>query len=166
MSLLLDNSKLSPFTFARSILSKLSNKDLLLALIVIIVWGLNFVVIKVGVADVPPFLLAGLRFLFVVFPLAFFLKAPKIPLKIYLLYGLAISFGQFSFLFTAIASGMPSGLASLVLQSQAFFTLIFSFYSHCKWICFYNAQVLYGDLSNQFCSQQKNGTNNHTYFLR
>ena len=126
MSLLLDNSKLSPFIFTRSILSKLSNKDLLLALIVIIVWGLNFVVIKVGVADVPPFLLAGLRFLLVVFPLAFFLKAPKIPLKIYLLYGLAISFGQFSFLFTAIASGMPSGLASLVLQSQAFFTLIFS----------------------------------------
>ena len=78
MSLLLDNSKLSPFIFARSILSKLSNKDLLLALIVIIVWGLNFVVIKVGVADVPPFLLAGLRFLLVVFPLAFFLKAPKI----------------------------------------------------------------------------------------
>lgn len=126
MSLLLDNSKLAPFIFARPILSKLSNKDLFLALIVIIVWGLNFVVIKVGVADVPPFLLAGLRFLFVVFPLAFFFKAPKVPLKIYLLYGLAISFGQFSFLFSAIASGMPSGLASLVLQSQAFFTLIFS----------------------------------------
>lgn len=107
-------------------MSKLSNKDLLLVLLVIIFWGLNFVVIKVGVKDIPPFLLAGFRFLLVVFPLVFFLKAPKVPLKIYLLYGIAISFGQFSFLFSAIASGMPSGLASLVLQSQAFFTLLFS----------------------------------------
>lgn len=39
-------------------------------------------------------------------------------------YGLTISFGQFAFLFCAINLGMPAGLASLVLQAQAFFTIV------------------------------------------
>ena len=39
-------------------------------------------------------------------------------------YGLTISFGQFAFLFSAIKFGMPAGLASLVLQAQAFFTIV------------------------------------------
>lgn len=52
------------------------------------------------------------------------MRAPRIALRWYLLYGLTISVGQFSLLFSAIHLGMPSGLASLVLQSQAFFTMI------------------------------------------
>ncbi|MCQ6581593.1 hypothetical protein NO388_10325 [Escherichia coli] len=39
-------------------------------------------------------------------------------------YGLTISFAQFAFLFCAINFGMPAGLASLVLQAQAFFTIV------------------------------------------
>jgi O-acetylserine/cysteine efflux transporter len=60
------------------------------------------------------------------FPAVFFFKAPKVPLRWYLLYGMTISVGQFAFLFSAIRVGMPSGLASLVLQSQAFFTMVFA----------------------------------------
>jgi O-acetylserine/cysteine efflux transporter len=106
--------------------SPLRTKDLLLILIVILVWGVNFAVIKVGVADVPPLLLGGLRFVLAAFPALLFLRAPKVPLRLYLLYGLTISVGQFSLLFTAIYVGMPTGLASLVLQSQAFFTMVFA----------------------------------------
>ena len=94
-----------------------------LALVVILVWGVNFAVIKVGLVGVPPLLLAGLRFVLAAFPALLFLKPPKVPLRLYLAFGLTMSVGQFAFLFTAIHAGMPSGLASLVLQSQSFFTL-------------------------------------------
>lgn len=104
----------------------LRRSDLLLALVVILAWGVNFAVIKVGVADVPPMLLGALRFMLAAFPALLFFRAPKVPIRLYLLYGLAISVGQFAFLFTAIHVGMPSGLASLVLQSQAFFTMLFA----------------------------------------
>ena len=99
-------------------------KDLALALLVIVVWGVNFAVIKVGVVGIPPLLLGALRFMLAAFPALLFFKPPKVPLRLYLAYGLTISVGQFAFLFSAIHVGMPSGLASLVLQSQSFFTLL------------------------------------------
>lgn len=102
----------------------MSRKDGLLALLVVVVWGLNFVVIKVGLHNMPPLMLAGLRFLLVAFPAIFFVARPKVPLNLLLGYGLTISFGQFAFLFCAINFGMPAGLASLVLQAQAFFTIV------------------------------------------
>ncbi len=105
-------------------IAPLRPKDLALALLVIVVWGLNFAVIKLGVADVPPLLLGALRFALVVFPAALFLRPPKVPVRWYIMYGLTISLGQFAFLFSAIHVGMPSGLASLVLQSQSLFTLL------------------------------------------
>ncbi|MFZ6817381.1 EamA family transporter [Undibacterium sp. Ji22W] len=93
------------------------------ALIVIVLWGMNFVVIKIGLKGIPPLLLAALRFMFVAFPAIFFLARPKVELKWLIAYAATISFGQFAFLFSAIAVGMPAGLASLVLQAQAFFTV-------------------------------------------
>lgn len=104
----------------------MSPKDLLLALVVIVVWGLNFVVIKVGLHDMPPMLLGALRFLLAAFPAILLIKRPQLPLRWLLAYGLTISLGQFALLFSAMAVGMPAGLASLVLQSQAFFTLLFA----------------------------------------
>ncbi|MCL9845831.1 EamA family transporter [Ralstonia solanacearum] len=101
----------------------MSPKDLLLALTVVLVWGVNFVVIKVGLHGVPPMLLGALRFLLVAFPAVLFVPRPKTALKWLLAYGATISLGQFAFLFSAMYVGMPAGLASLVLQSQAFFTL-------------------------------------------
>lgn len=102
----------------------MSPKDLLLALVVIVAWGLNFVVIKIGLHGVPPMLLGALRFTLAALPAVFFIKRPAIPWKWLLAYGATISLGQFSFLFSAMYVGMPAGLASLVLQAQAFFTLL------------------------------------------
>ena len=102
----------------------MARKDVLLAMLVVVVWGLNFVVIKVGLHAMPPLMLAGLRFLLVAFPALLFVARPKVPMRLLLGYGLTISFGQFAFLFCAIKFGMPAGLASLVLQAQAFFTII------------------------------------------
>jgi O-acetylserine/cysteine efflux transporter len=102
-----------------------SPKDLLTALVVIVAWGVNFVVIKMGLHGVPPMLLGALRFSLAAAPV-FFVKRPQIPLRWLFAYGITISFGQFAFLFYAMSVGMPAGLASLVLQAQAFFTLIFA----------------------------------------
>ncbi|MFB4341720.1 EamA family transporter [Pantoea sp. CS_6] len=102
----------------------MSGKDWLLALCVVIAWGVNFVVIKLGLHNMPPFLLAGLRFALVAFPALLLVRRPAVPVKWLLLYGMTISFGQFAFLFLSIKLGMPAGLASLILQAQAFFTLL------------------------------------------
>ncbi|MBF7142639.1 MULTISPECIES: EamA family transporter [Pseudomonas] len=104
----------------------MSPKDLLLALVVIVAWGLNFVVIKVGLDGLPPMLLGALRFALVAFPAVLFIKRPNLPWRWLIAYGATISLGQFAFLFEAMGNGMPPGLASLVLQSQAFFTMIFA----------------------------------------
>lgn len=103
----------------------MSFRDRLLALAIVLVWGVNFVVIKVGLQGMPPMLLAGLRFAFVVVPAIFFIKRPQVPLKWLVAYGLTISFLQFSLLFWALKVGMAAGLASLLLQAQAFITLAF-----------------------------------------
>ena len=97
----------------------MTRKDGSLALLVVVVWGLNFVVIKLiaqyAAADAGgPALYAGRL------PALLFVARPAIPLRLLLGYGLTISFGQFAFLFCAIGLGMPAGLASLVLQAQAF----------------------------------------------
>ncbi|NHQ84718.1 EamA family transporter [Iodobacter sp. HSC-16F04] len=99
--------------------------DLLLALFIVLIWGLNFAVIKLGLNGIPPLLLGAMRFVLASLPVLF-IPRPKVPLKLYLAYGLTISVGQFAFLFCAIHLGMPAGLASVVLQAQAFFTLILS----------------------------------------
>lgn len=101
-------------------------RDLFLALIVVLAWGFNFIVIKWGLVGVPPLLLATLRFTATVFPAVFFLRRPNLPWRYLIAYGLTWGVCHFAFLFSAMANGMPAGLASVVLQSQAFFTLIFA----------------------------------------
>lgn len=101
----------------------MNKKDLMLAILVVIVWGANFTVIKLGLSGVPPVLLASLRYMCVI-PAIFFVKRPKIALKYALLYGFSVGVGQFSCLFYAMKIGMPAGLSSILLQSAAFVTPI------------------------------------------
>ena len=101
----------------------MSPRDLLLALGVVIIWGLNFVAIKWGVDDVPPFMLTALRYIGCVLPAIFFVKRPKVSWLLLVGYGLTVGVLQFSFLFTAVRLGMPAGLASLVMQMQVFITM-------------------------------------------
>lgn len=96
---------------------------ILLALITVFLWGFNFVAIKIGVADMPPLFLTGLRYLCAAVPLVFFLPKPNVPWRHMVVYGMAMGFVQFGLLYPAIKLGLPAGLASLVMQSQAFFTL-------------------------------------------
>lgn len=99
-------------------------KDLLLALVVVIAWGMNFVVIKECLHGIPPMLLGALRMMLTAFPAVLVVRRPKVALRWLIVYGMTISFGQFAFLFLAMTVGMPAGLASVVMQSQAFFTIL------------------------------------------
>ncbi|OWS70715.1 EamA family transporter [Polynucleobacter campilacus] len=87
------------------------------------VWGTNFVVIKVSLDAFPPFLFAALRFTFAFLPLAFFIPRPKVSWGNLCAYGVAIGVGQFGILFFAIDGRISPGLASLVVQTQVFFTI-------------------------------------------
>jgi len=102
----------------------MSLKDSLLGLLIISIWGFNFTVIAWGVNDLPPLLMGAGRFLLVASIGSLFVKKPNIPWKWMAAYALTLCFGQFAFLFSAIAFGMPAGLASIVLQSQALFTIV------------------------------------------
>lgn len=104
----------------------MSVKDTILGLLIIVIWGVNFVVIAWGLHGIPPLLMGAWRFLMVALLGCLFIKKPDIPWRWLAIYALTIGFGQFAFLFSAMAFGMPAGLASLVLQSQAIFTLFFA----------------------------------------
>ncbi len=90
----------------------------------VLLWGVNFVVIKLGLRGISPFVLGGLRMLLTALPAVFVIPRPQIPLRLHLGFGLFTFLGQFSLLFLAIKVGMPSGLAAVVQQSQVFFTVI------------------------------------------
>ncbi len=102
----------------------MSLKHSLLALLVVVIWGANFVVIDSGQADVPPLLFLALRFLVVCLPAIFFLKPPPIGWRNIVAIGATLSFAQFALLYVALMLGMPPGLASLLLQTQVIFSIL------------------------------------------
>ena len=99
---------------------------LLLAIAIMAVWGTNFVVIKFALEHLPPLTLALLRFTLAFFPLAFLLPRPKVGWANLAAYGVLIGAGQFGILFTAMRADITPGLASLVVQTQVFFTIFLS----------------------------------------
>jgi drug/metabolite transporter (DMT)-like permease len=96
------------------------------AVVIAAIWGVNFVVIDVGLGSLPPLLFAGLRFVAAAFPAVLLVRRPAIPWRWFVLIGLPLGVGQFGLLFTGMHLGMPAGLSSLVLQSQALFTAVFA----------------------------------------
>lgn len=102
---------------------RLPGKDIALLVAVTLMWGLNFVFIHWALAEVPPFLLAGMRFALAAVPLVFLVKRPPLAWRFIVAYGLAIGAGQFGLLFLAIRLGFPAGLASLLIQVQVFLTM-------------------------------------------
>lgn len=93
------------------------------ALLMVTIWGFNFVVIRWGLDGVPPVTLTLLRFALAAFPAVLFVRPPRAPWQLVAGYGLFAFAVQFSLLFGGMAAGMPTGLASLVIQVQAFFTI-------------------------------------------
>jgi O-acetylserine/cysteine efflux transporter len=97
-----------------------------LAALVAAVWGVNFVVIEVGLGHFPPLLFSALRFLVAALPAVFFVGRPKVAWKWIVGVGLVLGVAKFGLLFIGMDRGMPAGLSSLVLQVQAVFTALFA----------------------------------------
>lgn len=95
---------------------------LLLAFSVVFVWGTNFVVIRWGLDGLPPFLMVALRMALSALP-ALFLPRPTAPWRKLAAFGVLLGAGQFGLLYLAMRHDISPGMASLVLQSQVFFTI-------------------------------------------
>lgn len=93
----------------------------------VLVWGTNFVAMKLGLRELTPFQLGAGRYLFAFLPLALFVRPPRIAARWVLLYGLLQGVGQFGLLFLALRAGMSASLAPVILQMQVFFTALFGF---------------------------------------
>lgn len=102
----------------------LNRRDRLLALLTVLIWGINFLAMKQALTQLPPFQLGALRFFLAAFPLVLFLPRPPLPWSRLILFGCVQGVAQFGLLFWAMSIGMPAGLASVVMQTQAFFTLL------------------------------------------
>lgn len=104
--------------------TRMSRGDWLCALAVIVIWGLNFVVMKLGLETLSPMVLGALRFMVASLPFLLFVRPPQMPWGYVVAYGLAQGLGQFGLLFLGLRWGMTAGMASVVMQTQAFFTVI------------------------------------------
>jgi O-acetylserine/cysteine efflux transporter len=94
---------------------------------VILVWGLNFTVMKVGLREFTPFQLGAARFVCAAFPLVLLIKRPSVHVKWLVYFSLGQALGQFGFMFTALKLGMTAALASVLMQTQVFFTALFAY---------------------------------------
>ncbi|GAB3919219.1 EamA family transporter [Microlunatus endophyticus] len=102
----------------------MSVRDRLLALLVAVLWGLNFPATEIALQHFPPMLLGALRWTLLAIPAVLFVPRPQVKLRWLLGTGIGIGLLQFAFLYLGMAAGMPSGLASLVLQASAPFTVL------------------------------------------
>lgn len=101
-------------------------KGILLAFLVVIIWGVNFPVIKFGLEELPPILFSSLRFLIVAIPAVFFVPFPKTSIWNVLGVGIFLGVLKFGFLFYAMNADASAGISSLLLQAQVIFTILLS----------------------------------------
>ena len=101
----------------------MSVRDRLRALSVAVIWGLNFIAIDASLAQFPPMFLVAVRFALIAIPTLLFVPRPRVPVRALIGYGVGFGILQFLFLYWGMAAGMPVGLASLVLQASAPFTV-------------------------------------------
>ncbi len=96
----------------------------LLAVVVALLWGVNFLAIDASLGHFPPMFLVALRFALLAVPTVLLVPWPRVPVRWLIGYGLGFGVLQFTFLYWGMATGMPAGLASLVLQASGPFTVV------------------------------------------
>ncbi|WP_228779252.1 EamA family transporter [Methylobacter sp. BlB1] len=101
----------------------MNRKDIGLAILIVAIWGFNFVAIKVDLKEIPPILLCALRFFLAAFPLVFFIERPAVPFRSVMAFGLVMFVSQLALLFSGMYAGTTAGMASLVLQVHVFLTV-------------------------------------------
>jgi O-acetylserine/cysteine efflux transporter len=99
--------------------------DVFLAVLVAVIWGLGFVASRLALDELSPALMTALRFSIAALP-CLFLRRPNVPWSVLIAISGTLFLGQFLAQSWAIAHGVPVGLASVIVQSQALFTVAFA----------------------------------------
>jgi O-acetylserine/cysteine efflux transporter len=99
--------------------------DVCLAVLVAVIWGLGFVASRWALDELSPALMTTLRFAIAAVP-CLFVRRPNVPWTILIAISSTLFLGQFLAQSWGIAHGVPVGLASVIVQSQALFTVSFA----------------------------------------
>ena len=91
-------------------------KHLSLAVLVTLVWGVNFPITKLGLRAIDPFVLTGIRFALAALPLVFFIKRPAVKFSYVAAYGFLFGLGMWGVINYGIQVGVSPGIASLIIQ--------------------------------------------------
>lgn len=102
----------------------MQGRDLLLIMSVMAIWGFNFSMIKLGVSELDPLLIAAARFLFATFPVIFFIRRPNVRWRYLVGYGFVFGTGIWGMASCAITFGLSSGMASVLLQTDVLTTVL------------------------------------------
>ena len=105
----------------------MSIRDLCVAIAVMVIWGLNFSVIKLGVDQADPIMVTALRFTFAVLPAIFFVKRPHAKWRYLMGYGLIFSIGVWGMATWAIEAGLSVGMSGVLLQSNLFIAVLLGY---------------------------------------
>jgi O-acetylserine/cysteine efflux transporter len=89
----------------------------LLVVLVILIWGFNFAMVKIGLLDLPPLLLTSLRFLGVAVILVPFVKPPKGRFKDIIVISLVLGVAHFALMFNGLR-GLDASTAAISIQLQ------------------------------------------------
>jgi len=108
-------------------LQTFTRRDLVTAFGVVLIWGLNFVTMKLALQDLTAMQLGAARYLFAALPWILLVRPPKIKARWWIAYGMSQGVGQFGLLFIALQIGMTAALASVLMQTQVFFTALFGY---------------------------------------
>ena len=106
--------------------------DIAIAVLVAVVWGLAFVASRLALDELPPSLMTTLRFSIAAVP-CLFVRRPKVSWPLLIAISSTLFLGQFLAQAYAIAAGVPVGLSSVIVQSQALFTIAFAIVAFGEW---------------------------------
>jgi O-acetylserine/cysteine efflux transporter len=99
--------------------------DVALAVMVAVIWGLAFVASRIALDEFSPELMTTLRFAIAAVP-CLFVRRPKVAWPLLIAISFTLFLGQFLAQAYGIAHGVPVGLSSVIVQSQALFTIGFA----------------------------------------
>ena len=99
--------------------------DVCIAVLVAVIWGLAFVASRIALNEFSPELMTTLRFAIAAVP-CLFVKKPAVSWPLLIAISFTLFLGQFLAQAFAIAHGVPVGLSSVIVQSQALFTIGFA----------------------------------------
>ena len=106
--------------------------DVCIAVLVAVIWGLAFVASRIALDELPPVLMTALRFAIAALP-CLFVRRPDVSWPLLAAISFTLFLGQFLSQAYGIAHGVPVGLSSVIVQSQALFTIAFAVIVFREW---------------------------------